>query len=54
MLSTKKLENIGIEVPEVKGAVKKCLTEYVENVTKAGLKPTGEKTSSEIVGCGCD
>ena len=54
VLSTKKLENIGIEVPEVKGAVKKCLTEYVENVTKAGLKPTGEKTSSENVGCGCD
>lgn len=54
VLSTKKLETLGIDVPEVKGAVKKCLAEYVENVKKAGQGPVEQKAGREEVNCGCD
>jgi hypothetical protein len=34
VLSTEKLENLGIEVPETRDALKKCITQYVEEESK--------------------
>ena len=34
VLSTEKLENLGIEVPETNGALKKCITQYVGEESK--------------------
>ena len=51
VLSTKKLESLGIDVPEIKASLKKCLQEYAKN-KGAGAK--AEQGLKGEVGCGCD